>query len=549
MNLRETAGRFLAPSIYAKLDESVEATIGNLTLVSESFQALADLAREDRDFVRIGENYNKFFSPSMIKDLIMQARMYYLKNPIVKRGVDIQKFYVFGKGVTVRSDDEATNQAIQEFFAVNEKLLGNVGLTSMEAKMQTDGNIFVALFADETMGTVQVRRIDPLEITRIVCHPDDAETELAYFREWSMVKADGTTEQKKLWYPAMNASPDQLATIKGSLGGLPLEITPVFHQHIEALGTSAWGIPEFYAAIDWARGYKEFLEGWSAIQSIFRGFAFQANTDGGQKKIEAVKNALQTSISTGNISETNPAPQTGSTFVGGANTKLQSIKTAGSTEGPEEARRLFLMAVMVFGAPETMYGDASVGTLATATALDRPTELKFKLAQERWKVFLRNITEYAVMRVAKEAPGNDLRRQKDTNTQAAVKVEFPDILEHDIEKIMKAAVSFFTLDGKTPVGTWDIKAFAMYGLQLLGVDDYEAIVEAMYPKAKYKPLEWASLTPEEKQTQVQDMADRAAAAANDPKNVKPGSAQESALAELVRIGEAILKEAHAGASA
>jgi len=545
MNLREQVFRTLAPSIYSKLEERVEATMGNLDLISESFAAMADIAREDRDYTRIGESHQKFFSAESVRQLIMQARLYYLKNPIVKRGVDIQKFYVFGKGVTVRSEDETTNKAIQEFFAVNDKLLGNVGLTSLEAKMQTDGNLFVAAFVSGELGSVQLRRIDALEVSKILCHPDDAETELAYLRSWNVVKGD-KIELKQEWYPAMFALASDIALISGSLEGVPMNTTPVYHQHIEALGTSPWGIPEFYAAIDWARSYKEFLEGWSSIQSIFRGFGFQANTDGGQKKIDAIKNSLQTSISTGTTTETNPSPQTGSTFVGGPNTKLAAIKTAGATEGPEEARRLFLMSVMVFGAPETMYGDASVGTLATATALDRPTELKFKLAQERWKVFLRNITEYAVMK-GKEAPGSELRKLKDTNTQASVIVEFPDILEHDIEKIMKAAVSLFTLDGKTSGGTWDIRSFALFGLQLLGVDDPETIVEALYPKGDYKAEDWASLTPEEKQQQVSDMADKAAAAAKGGGGDK--SAQESALAELARIGQAILKESNAGASA
>ena len=101
-------------------------------------------------------------------------------------------------------------------------------------------------------------------------------------------------------------------------------------------------------------------------------------------------------------------PAVGSTFISGPDVKIEPVRTAGATVGADDARRLLLMVAASFGLPETYFGDASVGTLATARSLDRPTELKMIDRQTLWSDTLRAIHDYVLLWGVK-APRGTLR--------------------------------------------------------------------------------------------------------------------------------------------
>ena len=54
------------------------------------------------------------------------------------------------------------------------------------------------------------------------------------------------------------------------------------------------------------------------------------------------------------------------------------------------------MVAAATGLPESFFGDVSVGTLATARSLDRPTELKFHSRQTLWADVLRDLLGYVI---------------------------------------------------------------------------------------------------------------------------------------------------------
>src|SRR5690606_26615419 len=104
----------------------------------------------------------------------------------------------------------------------------------------------------------------------------------------------------------------------------------------------------------------------------------------------------------------NPPPLTGSTFVAGEGTSLQPVRTSGATVSAEDGRRLLLMVAASSGLPETFFGDASIGTLATAKSLDRPTELMMEDRQKLWRDVFINILEFVRLWAVK-APRGPLR--------------------------------------------------------------------------------------------------------------------------------------------
>jgi hypothetical protein len=153
---------------------------------------------------------------------------------------------------------------------------------------------------------------------------------------------------------------------------------------VGGLSEMQFGIPETYQALDWARAYKEFLEDWATIVKSLSRFAWKMTVPQGSDGVAVAQSVLGSTVSL-ESGENNPAPPAGSAFVESGEFNLQAMPKTGATIQADDGRRLLLMALAAFGIPETFTGDVSVGTLATAESLDRPTELKFRDRQTLWQ--------------------------------------------------------------------------------------------------------------------------------------------------------------------
>ncbi len=162
------------------------------------------------------------------------------------------------------------------------------------------------------------------------------------------------------------------------------------------------------------------------------------------------------------------------------------MRTAGATTEPEQGRRVMLMVAAAFGLPETFFGDASTGSLATAVSLDRPTELKFLEAQERWREVLQRIARFVLTRSC-TAPKGKLREKANGKNvdQIVIDVKFPSILEHDITARVTAIVEAMNLNGFQTTGIDERTGVGLL-LAELGVEDVQGVLEAMYPEKAYK---------------------------------------------------------------
>ncbi|WP_062397869.1 hypothetical protein [Methanogenium cariaci] len=239
-----------------------------------------------------------------------------------------------------------------------------------------------------------------------------------------------------------------------------------------------FGVSEVYAACDWARSYKEFLEDWTTIVKALSQFAHRLTVKGGTGgAVATAKTQLQALIAnpfakTGETQQTMP---TGSTFISGEGAKLEPMKTAGGvTTSCDDARRLMLMVCSATGIYEHYLtgGDPSTGNLATAKSMERPMELQFLARQTLWKSILQNILGYVIDEAA-IAPNGPLAQgatidtdedggdrivtlatdpDSDDSTPMSRKVEikYPPLLEHDLLARVDALIGAGTLKGYTP---------------------------------------------------------------------------------------------------
>src|SRR6185503_8022319 len=72
------------------------------------------------------------FSRWGIQQIMLITRLYYIKNPIIRRLIDVCAAYVFARGVEVVSSDEKANEVIEEFLEDNKMVLGQNALIESE---------------------------------------------------------------------------------------------------------------------------------------------------------------------------------------------------------------------------------------------------------------------------------------------------------------------------------------------------------------------------------------------------------------------------------
>lgn len=445
------------------------------------------------------------FSPRGRWLLYQIARLMYLKNPLIRRGVEVKVIYVWGLGWSIKCDEDIVNDVIQEFM---DDARNAVELTSQQAReskertQQIKGNTFFVFFPNKSTGLVRVRTILAEEIVDIICDPEDAKTPWFYKRVWQDQEFDPgsgnvSPKEKTAYYPDWHYE-DQ---IPDAIGNQPvMKDTPVYHVKTGGTDDMKFGIPEFYPAIDWAQAAKKQLEDWATVRRALSQFAMKLNTTRGPRGVAAAKARLGTTIGPSTF-ETNPPSLPGSTFISTEGTDIKAFESRGAQPNPDEGRRLWLMACMVFGVPETFFGDADLGNHATAKTLDRPTELLMRGRQTFWIEVFQQIFSYVIDWSIRAPSGllsgsqmldrnGDLKwvLEDDPTTgeplSRHVDIHFQDILEQEATARVQAIVQAATLGNAqgVPAGTIAPKDVSMMLLAALGVDDLDEVMARMFPE-------------------------------------------------------------------
>ncbi len=440
------------------------------------------------------------FSRDGINTIMQLARLAYIKNPLIRRGVNIQTFYVFGRGVTIQAKDETIDEVVQAFIddSNNQRELTSAqARKERDKELRIDGNLFFALFIHPETGNVRIGTIPPEEIHYIIRDKDNRKKHLYYKRVYQAetlnitTGAVDTTSVTRYYADFRNYNP------VGSIGGIDVDQECVIYQ-VKVGGFSDWafGVSEVYAALDWARAYKSFLEDFAKIMKSLARFAWRKKTDGGASGVQAARTKLNSTFGQlGTRIETNPSANAGSVMIETGNEQLDPIKTAGATSAAESGKELRLMSGIAMGLPDHIAsGDMAQGTLATAKSLDRPTEFQFTDRQELWVGIYDTLLEFVVYHSV-AAPMGLLRGLADVSTNnynepvvvfpdeinTTISIDFPNILQQDILTVIQALVSGATLDGKTPTVIPDMKFLAKTVLNQFGLNDVDELVEQWYP--------------------------------------------------------------------
>ena len=483
------------------LSEAVEL-YGNMAFTEHQNNGLLqeriaelELALDDVGYEKLGDSgYDRQFSKTAIDKIAQMARVYWLKNPLVKRSIAVQANYVFGQGMDITAEDEDVQNVVNAFMEDNknrQELTGEQALLMKETELQVTANLFFVFFSDPINGATRIRTIPLPQITRIVCNPEDAREPWYYLREWSQPKEAGSNkiEVKRVFYPDINYQPK---------GGLPnyfngiqvMKNTPIYHVKTNCLTDMQYGVSEVYAAIDWAKAYKDFLEDWYTIVKSLSKFAWKATSKSGATGMGQAKQVLEGALnSRPNLANGDLPGQSAQVWMSSDNFDLTPMPKSGATVAVNDGRRALLMVCAATGIYEHYFGDPSTGNLATATAMEQPMLLMFQERQELWIDIFKTILNYVIDRAALSAGGalhgsltyNDYGEAYVDmgSVDRSLQVSFPPILQEDINERIDAIIKSTTMNGQEEAGTIDLKTATTMLLKALGEDT--DIVEKLFP--------------------------------------------------------------------
>ncbi len=449
------------------------------------------------DWIELGTSTQQEFSREGIKRIVELARLYYLKNPLIKRGVRVSTFYVFGRGVNIAAKDPTINDCIQAFLddPSNQREFSSAqARKELDRALTIDGNLFFVFFVQKTTGKVRIGTLPVDEIEEIIKARNNRKRNMWYKRVWNSTEVDKATgvtktERKERYYR------DHLNTDESMrLGDTEVDQDAVIY-HVKVGGFADWafGISETYAAQAWANAYKQFLTNFASVVASLAQFAWRKKTSGGTAGVAATRAKLASTLGATN-GETNAPRAPGSVSIeGSSDNSLDPIKTANATTPATEGKPIKLMVASAFGLPDTFFGDTDTGNLATAQSLDRPTEFSFVDRQELWVGIYQTILSHVVFNAVIAPQGTlqgiakpiedsygDMTIEYNEGINSAINVDFPSILERDTGSLINSLLigSSFVKDNISDPSQL-VKMFARQILIALGFQDVDELLETM----------------------------------------------------------------------
>jgi hypothetical protein len=475
----------------AVLRSRLQQSLNNEELLSESF---ADLAAQmsDPGWTRLSAQFEQEFTAEGLRAIRAVCRLMAVKNPLIKRGINLRAAYVWAQGVEIAARANGKKRREQDVQAVvsafltdpgNERAFtGGAARERLERCLGTDGEFFPTMFVRPTTGEVQIRVVGADEVTDIICNPQDRSEPWYYRRQWvqSVLSADGLTVQKPMeqFHPALDYRPRNRPK---SFGKIPVAWdAPMMHVKVGDLEGWQRGIPDAYAAVDWARAYKEFLEDWARLVKSLSRFAWRLTVKGAQRTQARTKLAAAPVDAAGRVNEV------GNVAMIPPEQQLDAIPKSGATIDSESGKPLAAMIAAALDVPLTMLlaDPGQTGARAVAETLDQPTELAMGQRRTLWSGVYQRILKYCIAEAVR-APDGLLKGAfvvdgygRETvklsgNTTADIQVDFPPLSKVDPDRIITSVVA------ASSTGTLPPEEVARLLLTAMGVKDVETIIDAL----------------------------------------------------------------------
>jgi hypothetical protein len=404
--------------------------------LNEAFtQADIELALDDRGWLVGGKRQMGELDPLSRQVQVNRSRYYWLRDPLAKQAIRLWTDYTFGDtGINYDCDDASTKKELDKFTKDRRnkpRYTSAAGQQRLSKKLLIDGELFIAIFEDGSMRTV-----DCLQITDIICDADDEDVVVAYkriipgkngsnrvlyYKPWDLEDDSTTIDTKNISTDGYNLSPVD------SQGGKVLTYVPkcvMYHLAFDAIERRGNGL--LTSCSDWAREHRRFMVARVAITQALSKFAFKTTVKGGQNMVNSIRAKLESTFAQSGLSggtEHNPVAAPGANFLSNEGVTIDAMpRVTGGAEAKTDASNLKLMVCAGTGIAEHYFGDAANANLATATAMELPMLKMFMGYQVYWKEAWRDI--FAIV------------LQEDVDSEPAdITITLPAILEDDLQSL------------------------------------------------------------------------------------------------------------------
>ena len=424
--------------------------------------AQAEIAADDVGWMALGKAGS---SPAaewnnvMRRNVVEKARMFWAGDPLCKQAVRVWTDYSIGSGIDWKTKSERATALIGSAFKNkrNRGTIGPAGQRRMSNKLLIDGELFIAALGRPP--ELIFRLIDPLEITALISDPEDADTILAYRREWT----DTAGKTNRAYYASADYAeeiPDQLVDpdYRTNVARFLQPDVSIIHVPFDSFFNR--GLSLLAPVVSWADQHSRFMGDRVSIVRALAKYVCKVTAAGspaGMAELQRTINALE--------------PQAGSYWVSNQAVDMVPLpRDTGGSAAKIDGDMLKLMVCAGTGIMAHYLGDPSTGNLATATAMELPMLKQFGAYQKLWADTYHRIIAMII--------------GEDAYEQAGIDVDFPPILESDIAKISTAIGQ---LTGSLP-GFAKLKDVQAKALMALGVNNISEVLDELEELNKEEEL-------------------------------------------------------------
>jgi hypothetical protein len=304
------------------------------------------------------------YSTSEVQEIYQDALLAWRKNPIAWRIIAITTNFVVGDGIEISSTNRSLNRFVYDFWNHDQNKM-DLRLPAMSDELARAGDLFIVLFRNPQDGMSYVRFITKDRIERIETAENDWERELVYFEKQELGDA-------KPWYSPRHPAAASTEAV-------------MLHYCVNRPIGALLGESDLTSMIPWLQRYSRMLEDRVRIHWALRMFLWFVTVPANalNAKIEQYRNA----------------PESGSVVVKDESEKWEVL--APSVNAADARPDLHAVRQMIdagSGYPPHWRGDPGEANLATATAMQAPTERHLMRRQQYMIYILKDLLYNAYRR-------------------------------------------------------------------------------------------------------------------------------------------------------
>lgn len=279
-------------------------------------------------------------------------------HPLFQRGNDLRHSYCYARGVSYTHLKPKSQAAIDNPFN-KEALFSNQATKQGIRARGTDGNRFV--LKNNSTGDLYVIPLN--QIADAYVDPNDRSRIFYIKRAWT-----ANNVQQTAWYPTANLKDSKVAiakTIKTTQGSEKVETGyTMFHVAYNRPTGETWGIPDYLAAMMWAKAYSAYLKDNATLVKAYSRIALTVSSSTATGMANASARLLDSRA-------------IGATGVTDPGTDISAMAPQGSNVNFGNGRPLASLVASSFGVSvvSLLSDPGTGGSYGVAETLDPPTLL------------------------------------------------------------------------------------------------------------------------------------------------------------------------------